>query len=39
MNDPQYSVMIVMAIYASVALKQSPLSHANQVIMLCSYLL
>ena len=33
MNDPQYSVMIMMAIYANVMLKQSPLSH-TKVMML-----
>ena len=34
MNDPQYSVMIVMAIYANVAFKRSPLSHTDKVMML-----
>ena len=37
-SDPTYSVMIVMAIYANVALKQTPLSHADQVMMLRTYM-
>ena len=37
MDGPHYSVMIVMAIYASVTLKQSPLSHTTKVMMLATY--
>ena len=36
-SNPQYSVMIVMAIYANVVLKQTPLSHTDQVMILHSY--
>ena len=31
MDDPKHSVMIVMAIYANVALKELPQSHTDQV--------
>ena len=32
-NNPKYGVMMLMAIYATVALKKSPQSYADQVIM------
>ena len=32
-NNPSYSVMILMAIYANMALKKAPASHEDQVMI------